>query len=161
VLLLTLHHIAADLWSMGVLLRELAALYQAFAAGRPSPLPELPLQYADYAAWQRRWMVGETVERKLAYWREQLAGGIPALALGADGRRTGAPGTRGSRHAFLLPAALSEALGALGRREGATLAMTLLAGYQALLYAYTGQHDLVIGSPNAGRRWAELEGLIG
>ncbi|HEX5760262.1 MAG TPA: condensation domain-containing protein, partial [Thermoanaerobaculia bacterium] len=161
VLLLALHHIAADLWSIGVLLRELATLYEAFAAGRPSPLSELPIQYADYAAWQRRWLTGETLARKLAYWQEALAGDPAPLRLPGRGRRNGGCGGRGARYVFLLPAPLAASLAALARREGATLYAALLAGYQTLLHASTGQTDLVVGSPSAGRQWVETEGLIG
>ena len=136
-----MHHIVSDGWSMGVLVRELAALYAAFAAGRPSPLPALPVQYADYAVWQRGWLQGEVLEAQLAYWREQLAG-APAAA-GAAHRPAapaGADASAARRVAVLLPAAAAAGRSqALGQREGATLFMTLLAAFQALLARYTGQ----------------------
>ncbi len=160
-LLLCLHHIASDGWSVGVLVHELGTLYEAFLAGRPSPLPELPIQYADYAVWQREWLQGEVLEGQLAYWRRQLAGRPPALALPLDRPRPAVQTFHGARRDFTLPAPLVEELKQLGRREGVTLFMTLLAGFQALLARYTGQGDLVVGSPVANRTHSELEGLIG
>jgi amino acid adenylation domain-containing protein len=161
VLLATMHHIASDGWSMGILTRELSALYQAARAGAPSPLPELPIQYADFALWQRRWLTGEALERELSYWRERLAGAPPSLDLPTDRPRPALQSFRGAQHPFSLPADLSAALAALGRREGTTLFMTLLVCFQALLARCTGQTDLSVGSPMAGRDRLEVEELIG
>ena len=135
VLLVAMHHIVSDGWSMGVLVREVAALYRGLPAGRPSPLPELPVQYADFAAWQRRWLTGEVLERQLAYWRERLAGAPPVLELPTDRPRPAVQSFRGAARVTLARSASSLAarLGPLGRREGATLFMVLLAAFQALL----------------------------
>ncbi|HEV7518589.1 MAG TPA: amino acid adenylation domain-containing protein, partial [Thermoanaerobaculia bacterium] len=145
----------------GVLIRELGALYQAFVAGQPSPLPELPIQYADFAQWQRRWLAGETLAQHLAYWRERLTGAPRLLELPADRPRPPAQSFRGASLFFTLAAPLSEALRALAQRAGATLYMLLLAAFDALLHRLTGQEDLVLGSPIANRNQAEIEGLIG
>ncbi len=158
-LLLDIHHIAADGWSMGIVVEEIAALYAAALAGSPSPLPELAVQYADFAVWQRRWLSGEVLERQLAYWREQLAD-APALALPTDRPRP-ARGFRGAVEPFVLGATRTAGLAALSRRQGATLFMTLLALFETLLGRYTGQEDVVLGSPIANRNRAETEGLIG
>jgi amino acid adenylation domain-containing protein len=160
VLLLTMHHIVSDGWSMGVVVREVGALYSAFSEGRESPLAELPIQYADYAAWQREHLSGATLERQLAYWRGQLTG-VAALELPTDRPRPAVQTYNGAQRSFALPADLSAALTALNRREGVTLYMTMLAAFQALLYRYSGQEDISVGSPVAGRNRAELEGLIG
>jgi amino acid adenylation domain-containing protein/non-ribosomal peptide synthase protein (TIGR01720 family) len=161
VVLMNMHHVVSDLWSMGVLIKEVAALYEAYAEGKESPLPELPLQYADYAAWQREWLQGEALERQLAYWRTQLGGELPVLELPTDKPRPALQTYNGGYETFLLPASLSEALRGLSRREGATLYMTLLAAWQALLSCHTGQEDIVVGSPIAGRNRGETEDLIG
>ena len=158
-LLLDIHHIAADGWSMGIVVEEIAVLYAAALAGSPSPLPELAVQYADFAVWQRRWLSGEVLERQLAYWREQLAD-APALALPTDRPRP-SRGFRGAVEPFALGAARTADLAALSRRQGATLFMTLLALFDTLLGRYTGQDDVVLGSPIANRNRAETEGLIG
>ncbi|HKI00340.1 MAG TPA: amino acid adenylation domain-containing protein [Thermoanaerobaculia bacterium] len=160
VLLVNLHHIAADGWSAGVLVRELTALYGAFAAGRPSPLPPLPGQYADFAAWQRSWLEADA-ERQLAFWRQRLAGAPAALELPADRPRPAVSDPRGGRYAFALPAGLSRDLQALARREGATLFMTLLAAFTALLSRLGGQDDVVVGTAVANRDRVEIEPLIG
>lgn len=160
VLLLNVHHIAFDGWSGSVLSRELAELYQAFQAGRPSPLTELPIQYADFAIWQRGWLQGAELERQLGYWKSQLAGVSP-LELPADHPRPALQSSRGAAEIRLLPKTLLEELRALGRREGATLFMTLLAAFQTLLHRYTGQEDIACGSPIANRNRPEIEGLIG
>ena len=157
----TLHHIAADAWSMGILWRELALLYRAFAAGLPSPLAPLPLQYADYALWQRQWLRGEVLERQLDYWKNQLAGAPPLLELPVDFPRPAVQGHRGTRLPLALDPALTRALHDLARREGATPFMTLLAAWQVLLARLAGQDDIVVGAPIAGRNRTELEGLIG
>ena len=161
VLVLSLHHIVADGWSMGVLVRELVALYDALRHGRPSPLAELPLQYADYAAWQRTWLTGEVLEAQLGYWREQLDGAPALLELPTDRPRPPVQSYRGGRRRFRLPAPLLTRLKALSRQEGVTLFMTLLAAFNVLLQRYSGQDDIVVGSPIAGRTRVETEGLIG
>ncbi len=160
-LLLAMHHIVSDGWSMGVLVREVAALYPAFLKGRPSPLPELPVQYADFAVWQRSWLTGEVLERELSWWRERLAEAPPLLELPTDRPRPAVQTRRGAVHRFSLSASLSRNLAALGRREGATLFMVLLAAFAALLSRLTGQDDLTIGTPIAGRNRSEIEGLVG
>ncbi|HEX7242133.1 MAG TPA: amino acid adenylation domain-containing protein, partial [Longimicrobiaceae bacterium] len=160
-LLLSMHHIVSDGWSMGVLTRELSVLYGAFSRGEPSPLAELPFQYADFAAWQRGWLSGGTLERQLAWWKAQLAGAPPLLELPTDRPRTAVRNARGGVQLFSLPADTSRALRELSRREGATLFMTLLAAWQLLLARHAGQEDVVVGSPIAGRTHLELEGMIG
>ncbi|HDQ71832.1 MAG TPA: amino acid adenylation domain-containing protein, partial [Chloroflexi bacterium] len=161
VLLLNVHHVAADGWSMGILTRELRALYGAFLAGEPSPLEDLAIQYADYAAWQRAWLAGDVLEAQVAYWRDQLAGAPALLELPTDRPRPPVQGYRGGRERIDLPVGLAAKLRKLGRREGTTLFMTLLAAFQALLARYSGQRDIVVGSPIAGRTRAEVEDLIG
>ncbi|MEW5926736.1 MAG: amino acid adenylation domain-containing protein [Gemmatimonadota bacterium] len=160
-LLLCMHHAVSDGWSMDVLFRELAALYAAYRAGGESPLPELAVQYADYAVWQRRQLAGEALERQLSYWKAQLAGAPELLELPTDHPRPPAPSFRGGTVPVELPAGLPERLAALGRREGATPFMTLLAAFQLLLSRYAGSGDVVVGSPIAGRTRRETEGLIG
>jgi amino acid adenylation domain-containing protein len=155
-----LHHIVSDAWSGGVLMRELAALYAAFRAGEPSPLPPLPIQYVDFAAWQRKRLSGEELARQIAYWR-RLEGAPPLLELPADHSRPQVLSTRGATRPFALPEDLAGSLRALGRREGTTLFMTLLAAFQVLLHAETGQVDLVVGTDVANRNRVETEGLIG
>lgn len=161
VVLLTMHHITSDGWSVGVLIHELGALYQAFSAGRPSLLPELPIQYADFAAWQRQWLQGEVLHGQLAYWKQQLAEAPEVLDLPCDRPRPTIQTFRGATQTLRLEPALTEALEALGQRHGATLFMTLLAAFEVLLYRYTGQEDLVVGTPIANRTRQETEGLIG
>jgi amino acid adenylation domain-containing protein len=159
-IVLTMHHIVTDGWSFGVAARELAALYQAFLAGAPSPLPGLPVQYADYAVWQRDRLRGEALDGLLGYWTGRLSG-VPPLELPTDRPRPAVRTARGAEHFFRLPAALAGSIRALARREGATPFMTLLAAFQALLFRYSGQEDFVVGSPVANRNRAEVEGLIG
>jgi amino acid adenylation domain-containing protein len=161
VLLVAKHHIASDGWSTGVLWRELGQLYAAAVAGRPPDLPALPIQYADYAIWQRQWLQGDVLAAQLAYWRDRLAGAPAHLELPTDRPRPAVQTTRGAHRTRTLPPALRAALEALGRQAGATLFMTLLAAFQALLARYTGQEDIVVGSPIAGRTRVETEGLIG
>ncbi len=160
-LVLTLHHIVTDGWSMGLLVRELGTLYQAFHDGRPSPLAPLPVQHLDYAFWQRRHLEGAALENGLAYWREHLAGLPAALDLPTDRPRAAARGGRGGRRRVVLVDELSAALRALGRGRGATLFMTLAASFQALLARLSGQNDLAVGVPVAGRGQARLEGIVG
>jgi amino acid adenylation domain-containing protein len=161
VLVLVMHHIVSDGWSMGVMVRELGALYAAFSEGRPSPLPELTVQYADYAVWQRGWLSAGALEAQLAWWKQALAGAPPHLELPTDQPRPAVLSHRGATVPVRLSRALSDALSALAQREGATPFMVLLAGFQVLLARYSGQEDLSVGSPIAGRRYAETEGLIG
>ena len=161
VLLVTMHHIVSDAWSVGVLFRELTELYEARRAGRPAGLPELPIQYADFAAWQRDWLQGDVLEEQLGYWRDQLAGAPAVLELPADHPRPAVQSFAGRAHAFELDKRLADALNDLARRRGATLFMALLAVFKTLLFRYTGQRDLVVGTPIANRTRAELEGLIG
>ncbi|HEY0172991.1 MAG TPA: amino acid adenylation domain-containing protein, partial [Pyrinomonadaceae bacterium] len=160
-LVVVVHHIVADASSMGVLLTELSALYHAFSANRPSPLEELPVQYADFAVWQREWLDGEVMRRQLSYWKEKLAAPPPPLSLPTDRPRPAADTSRGGSQFTELPAGLTRGLKELCRREGATLFMALLAAFDVLLYKYTGQTDLVVGTPVSGRSRAEAEGLIG
>ena len=156
----TLHHIAGDGWSMGVLVREVAALYRAFSQGLPSPLPELPIQYPDHAIWQRRWLRGERLEAEISFWKESLAS-APVLELPTDRARPPLQTYRGSEERFFLPAALAGPLTDLGRAGGATPFMVLLAGFATLLARYSGQDDVSIGSPVANRNRAQTEPLIG
>jgi amino acid adenylation domain-containing protein len=160
-LVLAQHHVVSDGWSMGVLFRELGALYAAAVQGAPSPLPELPVQYADYAVWQRGWLVGETLERQVAYWRDALAGAPPLLELPTDRPRSGARSAAGAPHRFPLPAAAVDGLRAAARAEGTTLFMTLLAAWQLLLSRYARQDDVVVGTAIAGRTHQSVEGLVG
>ena len=161
VLLLTMHHIISDRWSMGVISEELAAHYRAFAEGKPSPLPELAIQYPDFAAWQREWLQGEVLDRQIEYWKEQLAGAPPVLELPTDHPRPAEMSMRGATQSLILPRALVEKLTALSQTEGVTLFMTLLAVFETLLARYSGQEDVVVGSPIANRNFAEIEPLIG
>ncbi|MCP3059808.1 non-ribosomal peptide synthase/polyketide synthase [Myxococcus sp. K38C18041901] len=162
VLLLTLHHIISDGWSMGVLVRELSALYQSFAMGAPSPLPELRLQYADYAVWQRGWLKAEALEAQLSWWRNHLAGASPVLELPTDFPRASVQGFHGaSRSRRLFSPEQAESLHSLCRAEGTTLFMLLLAGLEVVLSRYSGQDDFIIGTDIANRHHGETEGLIG
>jgi len=160
-LLVTFHHAVADGWSIDLFLAELAALYDAFAAGRPSPLPVLPVQYGDYAVWQRRLLSGESLERLLAFWRSALDGAPQVLDLPSDRPRPPAPSYRGGRRYLRLEPETAEALAALGRTLGASPFMVTLAAFYALLARLTGGRDLLVGTPVAGRGRSELEGLIG
>nr|WP_315438069.1 non-ribosomal peptide synthase/polyketide synthase [uncultured Pseudomonas sp.] len=161
VLLLTLHHIISDGWSMGVLTRELMALYQAFSHGQPDPLPPLALQYTDYAVWQRRWLSGEVLLRQSEYWQQTLAGAPALLMLPTDRPRPAQQDYAGSSVAVVLDDRLSAGLKALGQRHGVTLYMTLMSAWAMLLSRLSGQAEVVIGSPVANRTRAEIEGLIG
>jgi amino acid adenylation domain-containing protein len=160
-LVVSTHHIASDGWSLEVLAREISELYQAFAQGLPSPLPPLPVQYADFAVWQRRTLSGEVLEAQLAWWRQRLAGLPPALELPADRPRPARPSFRGNRRHSRLAAQTGAGLAALGRRQGSSLFMTLLAAFYTLLSRYTGEEDLALGTPGAGRGSAGTQGLIG
>jgi amino acid adenylation domain-containing protein/non-ribosomal peptide synthase protein (TIGR01720 family) len=160
-LLMTMHHVIADGWSLGVLVREIGALSAAFAQGRPSPLPELPVQYADFAAWQREWLRGPVLEAQLAFWRAQLGGALQVLALPADRPRPAVRTHRGAQRPLSLSPALSAAVRGLCRRQGATPFMALLAAWAVLLGRHAGQEDVLVGTPVAGRNRWEIEGLIG
>jgi hypothetical protein len=157
VVLLTLHHIISDGWSMGVLVREIALLYTAYSTGRPSPLPDLPIQYADYTVWQRERLEGGGLEQQAAYWQQQLGGELPVLKLPSDRPRPPVQSFRGGACSATLPAALVARLKELARAEDATLFILLLAAFQTLLYRLTGQDDVCVGSPIAGRTRPELE----
>jgi amino acid adenylation domain-containing protein len=161
VLLLCTHHVVSDGWSTGILFRELWTLYDAFSQDRPSPLAELPVQYADFAVWQRARLNGPAFEAELAWWRERLAGAPALLALPLDHPRPAVQSYRGARERIDLPADLAERLAALARREGATPFMVLLAAFQVLLGRYAGSDDVVVGTPVAGRTRREVEGVIG
>jgi amino acid adenylation domain-containing protein len=161
VLLFTMHHIVSDGWSMEILTREVSALYEAYAMGQESPLEELPIQYADYAVWQREWLQGEMLEEQLEYWRKQLAGAPAMLELPTDRPRPAQLSHRGAYMPLQLPSELTSELKQLSQREGVTLFMSLLAGWQLLLARYSRQQDVVVGSPVANRTLAEVEGLIG
>ena len=159
-LLLTMHHIISDGWSSEIISRELGVLYQAFSQGQASPLPALPIQYADYAVWQRGWLQGAVLERQIHYWREQLAGVVP-LELPTDHPRPPVQTHRGALFSAVLPSALSQQLRALSRREDVTLFMLLLAAFQVLLARYSGQRDIAVGTAIVNRIRKEVEGLIG
>ncbi|MFB8791840.1 MAG: amino acid adenylation domain-containing protein [Potamolinea sp.] len=160
ILLLNLHHIVSDGWSIGVLIRELAALYRTFVAGKPSPLAELPIQYADFAYWQRNILQGEVLENQLDYWQQQLDG-ISRLNLPTDRSHSVVSTYQGATQFLQLSKSLSEALEALSQQQGVTLFMTLLAAFKTFLYRYTQQEDIVLGSPIANRNRKEIEPLIG
>jgi len=161
VLLMTMHHIVSDDWSMGVLNRELTALYEAFRRGEPDPLPPLEVQYADYAAWQRRWIEGEVLREQGEYWTRTLTGAPVLLELPTDRPRPAQVDHAGARVGVALDGELTAGLKALSRRHGTTLYMTLLAGWATVLSRLSGQDDVVVGSPMAGRGRQEIEGLIG
>ncbi|OLP20314.1 hypothetical protein BST81_00825 [Leptolyngbya sp. 'hensonii'] len=161
VLLVTMHHIVSDGWSIGVFMRESSALYGAFSRGESSPLPELPIQYADFAAWQRQSLQGETLTRQLTYWMQQLQGTPPLLDLPTDRPRPPIQIFRGGSHVLEISPGLTTALRSLSRQAGSTLFMTTLAAFKLLLRAWTHQEDIVVGTPVAGRNRLETEGLIG
>jgi non-ribosomal peptide synthetase component F len=161
VVLLMMHHIIIDGWSLGVLVEEIAALYEAFVEGRPSPLEELTLQYGDFAHWQRRWLRGEVLESHLNYWRRQLGGQLPVLELPTDRPRPDVYSYRGAAYKFTLPAALAAPIEGLTRQQGCTLFMTLCSAFQTLLHRYSGEDDILIGTAIANRNRAEIEHLIG
>jgi amino acid adenylation domain-containing protein len=161
VLVIVLHHIAGDAWSMGVLGRELSALYEAFGHGRPSPLPALPIQYADFAVSQRNWLQGERLQTQLAYWSDKLRGTLPVLELPTDHPRPATLTSRGARQHFMLDTGLVDELTAFSRGETATLFMSLLAAFKTLIYRLTRQEDILVGTPVAGRNQEETQALIG
>ena len=161
VFLLIVHHIIFDGWSTGVFIRELAALYEAKCTGKPLILPELPVQYADFAVWQRHWLTGEVLETQLNYWKQQLKDAPTLLELPTDRLRPAVQTFRGTHQYIALSLELSEALAELSKGTGVTLFMTLYAAFVTLLYRYTGSDDIVIGTPVANRTPQEIEGLIG
>jgi amino acid adenylation domain-containing protein len=160
VLLLTIHHIVSDGWSLGILYREISVLYEAYLKGKLSPLSELPIQYADFAVWQREWLKGKNLEEQLIFWKKQLSD-ITNLELPTDHPRPSMQTFHGATHNVEFPHDVTEALKDLSRMEGTTLFMTLLAAFQCLLHRYTCQDDIVVGTPIANRNRAEIEGLIG
>jgi amino acid adenylation domain-containing protein len=160
-LLLAMHHIITDGWSIGIMLREIAALYESFTAGRAPALPQLSIQYRDFAAWQREWLSGAELERQLAYWRENLRGAPPALVLPTDRPRPPVQSYRGATLEYVIGKGLTAALKELSRGRGVTLYMTALAVFKTLLYRYTGQDDIIVGTPIANRNRMEIENLIG
>ena len=160
-LLLTIHHMIADEWSMEVIQQEVNHLYEAFSQGRPSSLPELPIQYGDFACWQRDWLQGEVLQKQISYWKEELAGASFVLELPCDKPRPAIQNFRGGTEIFELPKELLERLKSLGREEQATLFMILEASFMALLHRYTGQDDILVGTPISGRTHSETESLIG
>ncbi|MFI9236941.1 amino acid adenylation domain-containing protein [Streptomyces sp. NPDC053079] len=161
VLVLIVHHVATDAWSQGVLVRELSAAYGALVAGRTPALPPLPVQYADYAVWEREWLSGPTLRRQLDHWQKQLAGMEPALELPTDRPRPSIARQEGEAARWELPAELVEAARKLGAGENATLYMTLLAAFQLVLARYVDSEDIAVGTPVANRGRSEIEGLIG
>ncbi len=161
VLVLVMHHVVSDAWSMGIFFGELGEAYRARLAGREPVLAPLPVQYADFAVWQRAWLTGETLERQLGWWRDRLRGAPAVLELPTDRPRPAVQRFHGASHVFSVPEAAASSLRALGRREGATPFMVLLAAFQLLLARYSGQDDVVVGTPIAGRNREETERLIG
>src|SRR6266545_921703 len=160
VMLFTMHHIVCDGWSIGILIREVGQLYKAYSAGAESPLEELPIQYADFAAWQGAWLQGEALEKELAYWRGQLAG-MEEMELPTDHPRSAGQSRRGARRRFVVERELAEKLKSLSRREGVTLFMTLMGAFVVVMSRYSGQQEAVVGTDIANRNRAEIEGLIG
>jgi amino acid adenylation domain-containing protein len=155
-----MHHVVSDGWSIGVLIHETGEIYDAYSRGEPSPLPELTIQYPDFAAWQRGWLQGDALDAQLGFWKEELAG-APVLELPTDRPRPAIGRGRGGQRFRDLPGTLTDGLRTLGRKEGATLFMSLLAGFETLLHRYSGQADFAIGMPIAGRTWSQTEGMIG
>ena len=160
-LLLTIHHIIADEWSMELIHHEVSQLYGSFARGQPSPLPDLPIQFGDFAAWQRNWLQGDVLQQQLSFWKEELAGAPSIIELATDKPRPASQSFRGATEAFELPAALLERLKDLAREEQATMFMVLEAAFATLLHRYTGQSDILVGTPISGRARSETQRLIG
>jgi amino acid adenylation domain-containing protein/non-ribosomal peptide synthase protein (TIGR01720 family) len=161
ILLFTMHHIVSDGWSTDILVREVATLYECYCNGKPSPLPELLIQYADYALWQRKWLQGEVLATQIDYWKQQLGDSLPVLELPTDRPRPHVQSYQGAVQSFQLPKDVTVALKTLSQQEGCTLFMTLLAAFKVLLYRYTSTGDIVVGSPIANRDRSQIEGLIG
>jgi uncharacterized protein YneF (UPF0154 family) len=163
-----MHHIVSDGWSMGVFFQELTQLYNAYSQGLPSlrdatrtPLSTLSIQYADFAIWQRQWLQGDVLQSQLSYWQKQLKDAPPILSLPTDRPRPAVQTVVGATHKFALSVELTDKLIKLSQNQGCTLFMTLLAAYDTLLYRYTGQSDILVGSPIANRDRSEIERLIG
>ncbi|MGI8503151.1 MAG: condensation domain-containing protein, partial [Hassallia sp.] len=161
VILFTIHHIVSDGWSTGILIHELMTLYKADDGGQPYNLPELPIQYVDFAVWQRQWLQGEVLNTQLNYWKQKLGGDLPVLELPTDRPRPAIQTYRGTTQSFILSHSLTAALKNLSQQQEVTLFMTLLAAFKTLLYRYTGAVDILVGSPIANRNQLGLEGLIG
>jgi hypothetical protein len=161
VVLFTMHHIICDAWSIALLMKEVMRLYEVYSRGTPSPLPELEIQYSDYAMWQRQWLQGEALEEKLTAWERQFGDDPPLLELPVDEWRNAGMPARAAKQQLVLSRELSHALRVLGQRESATLFMTMLAAFECLLHRYTGQVDMVIGTGVANRNRREIEELIG
>jgi amino acid adenylation domain-containing protein len=161
VVLLTMHHIVSDGWSVGIFIRELTGLYESFSRGMASPLEELPIQYADFATWQREWLQGPVLDAQVTYWKKQLGGSLPLLKMPTRSARPAVQRYHGAHQSFDLTGDLSDGLKALCRREEVTLFTLLLAAFQTLLYRYSGQEDILVGTPVAGRNRTEVEALIG
>jgi amino acid adenylation domain-containing protein len=161
IFLVVMHHIVSDGWSLVLFFRELSAIYEAFSCGKPCPLAEVAIQYADYAAWQREWLQGNVLQAQLTYWKKQLDGELPILELPTDRPRPAVQTFNGAREWLVLSEELTESIMALGQREGATSFMILLAAFKALLYRYTGQEDVIVGSPIANRPQTETESIVG
>ncbi|MHC5762855.1 condensation domain-containing protein [Nostoc sp.] len=161
VLLFTMHHIVSDGWSIGLLIKEVTALYEAFCKGQPSPLSELPIQYADFAAWQQNWLQGEVLNTLLTYWKKQLGDNLPVLQLPKNYRSSEVKTSQEERQSLILSKTLSQAIKKLGDSVGTTLFMTLLGAFKVLLSWYTGDKDIVVGTDIANRNRIEVENLIG
>jgi amino acid adenylation domain-containing protein len=156
-----MHHIISDGWSVALFLREMAALYEAYCEGKPSPLRELKIQYADYAVWQREAMKGEQLEEQMSYWKERLKGSLPVLQLPTDHARPPFQSFRGARQSFVFPSHIAEGVNALSERANVTVFMVLLSAFKTLLHRYSGQNDILVGTPIANRNRIEIESLIG
>jgi amino acid adenylation domain-containing protein/non-ribosomal peptide synthase protein (TIGR01720 family) len=161
IILITMHHIISDGWSIGIFIQEIVELYQSLYINVPSTLPNLPIQYGDFAVWQQKWLQGDRFSEQLDYWKEQLGSNPPVLNLPTDRPKPAIMSTHGANYSCQLPAKLSSQLSVIGQREGATLFMTLLAAFQTLLYRYSGQEDICVGTPIANRTRVEVERLIG
>ena len=161
IFLVVMHHIVSDGWSLVLFFQELSAIYDAFSRGEQSPLADVAIQYADYAAWQREWLQGEMLQKQLSYWKKQLGGELPVLELPTDRPRPAVQTFNGAREWLVFSEQLTDSVLALSQREGATLFMTLLAAFKVLLYRYTGQEDVIVGSPIANRPQTETESIIG
>ncbi|MGA2411929.1 MAG: amino acid adenylation domain-containing protein, partial [Candidatus Binataceae bacterium] len=159
--LLMMHHIVSDGWSTGILIREMAVLYDAFCSGRPASLPDLPIQYADFADWQRHWLESGALETQLSYWKQRLSGASPLLDLPTDHSRPAVQAFRGAHQSLRLPKNMSDRLKTLSRQQSTTLFMTLIAAFNILLHYYTGEDDILVGTPIANRNRIEIESLIG
>jgi condensation domain-containing protein/AMP-binding enzyme len=159
-LLVTMHHIVSDAWSVGIFVRELSALYSSFAREEESPLPALNVQYADFSRWQQQWFQGDVLASQMTYWKQHLSGAPALLNFPTDRPRPAVQKFQGESRTLVLNRALAESLKILSRRQGATLFMTLLAAFKALLFRYSGQPDIVVGTPVAGRNRSDIESLI-